>query len=198
MAQVVKLSETHHQMMLWLVQNPGKTLQDMSARFGYSVPWLSQVINSNIFQARLKDLQNVEDACVLADIPTMLRGLTSQTINELAVAIDDVSKDSSKLIHRGFLMEVAEMGLKNLGYGPRPLSSSASTPFQQNNNLFVTVPPEVLAAAREKLLESANAIPATAKLLTSEQSGESPLQPNGAAVFEPPYETRQISARVDI
>lgn len=194
MAEVAKLTETHHQMMLWLVQNPGKRLADMSAEFGYSVPWLSQIINSNIFQARLKELQNVEDVCVLADLPAKLRGLTSQAVDELAVAVDDASKDSSKLIHRTFLMEVAELGLKSLGYGPKPASAPVAPPFMQQNNTFVTVSPEVLAKAREKLLESANAIPATRELLTSNEGDLSSVQREPATLFESSFPQGEIPA----
>jgi hypothetical protein len=184
MAEVKKLSETHHQMMLWLVQNPGKPLSAMSEKFGYTVPWLSSVINSSLFQARLQELQKAEDVCVLADIPSQLRGVTSMALDTMAEQVDKVQRNPT-MADREYVKEVVELGLKNLGFGqPKPGVVTPTGTFMQQNNTFVSVGPEVLERARQKLLERNGAISEASKLLAGGDSSIRTVQSDSPAVFE--------------
>jgi hypothetical protein len=194
MAEIGKLSETHHQMLLWLLENPGKTLRDMSEHFNYSVPWLSQVINSNIFQARLKELQNSSEICVIADIPAKLRGLTSMALDVVSQHVDDAAKDPSSLIHREYVKTVAELGLKSLGLHNAPPLSAASLTLNQQNNTYVTVAPEVLARAREKLMKGQDAVPDASQLHAGGESDLRTVQPSSPALLESPREERKVPA----
>ena len=100
------MSPTHLLMAEWIIQNPGKTLRDMGAFFGYSSPWLSQIINSDMFKAhlagRVKDIQ----AVVTQDVPEKMRALATLSIDRMTEVVQTSSDpelllDSfDKIMHR--------------------------------------------------------------------------------------------------
>lgn len=129
--QILKrgMTPTHEQMVEWVLQNPGGTLREMGAYFGYSISWLSQVCNSDMFRAqvaeRMKDIQ----AVVTTDIPQRMRALAELSIERmqevLTVTSDaDIIKDSfDKVMHR-------------YGYAPNAKNGANSGNIQQQNNVF--------------------------------------------------------------
>jgi hypothetical protein len=56
-------------------------------------------------------------------------------------------------MHRGFLLEASDKLLKNLGYGPGKPSVQINNVAPTQNNMFVGVEPELLAAARARMLQ---------------------------------------------
>jgi len=204
MPEIQKITETHHQMMLWLIENPGKRLRDMSDHFGYSVPWLSTVINSGCFQAKLAELQGAADTLTIADIPAKLRGLTAAALDVMADHVDAASHDPSSLQHRDYVKGVVDMGLKSIGLqNPHPAAPQLPGIFAPNAT-FVTVSPEVYARAREKLVnqapplsleDSINALPEASQLLASQECNLGSVQPARPSIFETPCANGTEAAR---
>lgn len=103
---VQKLSPTHEQMILWVMTNPGGTLREMSAAFGYTVPWLCQVVNSDMFKAALAQKMQGVEALVVADIPAKLRGVASLAVDRMAEVLqrtddsDTIIDAFDKVMHR--------------------------------------------------------------------------------------------------
>ena len=195
MPQIDKMTETHHQMLQWLMQNPGRTLREMSEHFGYSVPWLSTVINSDIFQTRLAALQEASDVCVIADIPAKLRGVTAQALDIMGEHLEEAAKSQMPMTNRDYVKACAELGLKALAPTPRPGPAPLNNIFAPNAT-FVTVSPEVLAKARQRLIEhspvsqpslvdSINGLPQASELPAGGQSSFRAVQPDSATLSTP-------------
>jgi hypothetical protein len=159
-----KLSHTHEDIARWLLENPTRPLKECAQHFQYSQSWLSCIIHSDAFQAKLRKLQEGADAVTLLDVPARLRGVASAALDGLAEQVEHALKPSegNSVVHRDFLLSTAELTLKSLGYG-----GQAKTPppapgmvFQQNNTFVTPVPPDVLARAREKLVPPVEVAPA--------------------------------------
>jgi hypothetical protein len=145
MAQVQKLSITHDEIMDWCILHPGATLAEMGMYFGYSVSWLSQIVNSDLFQARYKERRGEIDAAVAADLPTRLRANAALALEKLGRHLE-TSEDPE------FLMQIADKSLHRLGYGPNKGALSVNTgnvTINQQNNFMVNK--DQLAEARAKM-----------------------------------------------
>lgn len=128
----------------WILANPGGTLREMGAHFGYSPAWISMVLNSDMFKAymaeRLKDVH----AAVTQDIPTMLRGTAALAIERMNEVLENT--DDPDLI-----VEAFDKVLHRYGYAPNSRASpAAATQFIQQNNVFY-LDREQLAEARRAL-----------------------------------------------
>lgn len=168
MSAPLTTSPTHDQIALWLLQNPGPRLSSRCAEhFGYSLPWISTIINSDAFRARLSDVQALADAAVAIDIPAKLRGVAGLALDALAEQLDEAAKDGS-MVHRGFVAETADMALHRLGYAPQkaaPTLVGQLTVNQKNN--FVSVAASDLALARQHLGSLAQ-VPAALEVLPAD------------------------------
>lgn len=148
MAEINKLSPTHEALLRWVLQNPGPRLVSRAAEFfGYSVPWMSTVMNSDAFRAKLAELSEQADCAVVADIPAKLRGVASLALDGLAEQVHRASNDLT-MQPREFLKETAEMALEKLGFGAKGAAASPTT--INNTQVFVAADPGALARARER------------------------------------------------
>jgi hypothetical protein len=196
-----RLSYTHLDMARWLMENPTAPLADMSKHFGYTVPWLSTLINCDAFQAHLRTLEANADTLVVADIPAKLRGLASRAIDGLADAVEKAQQDNLPLLHRVFLRETVDMTLKSLGYGtPKAPAAPALGGPQQNNFYFGPVAPEVLANARGRLLtmETQPGLPETNQLPAGAEREERAVLGHAPDVPEPSDTSRPETAGYQI
>ncbi|MBM3272848.1 hypothetical protein FJY94_06325 [Candidatus Kaiserbacteria bacterium] len=152
MAEIARTSPTHDQIALWLVENPGPRQTSRCAEyFGYTVAWMSTIINSDAFRARLAQVQEHCDAAVANDIPAKLRGVASLALDGLAEQLADAAQAPS-IVHREFMRETADMALHRLGFAPAKGPSGPTHIGQLNvQNNLLPVDPEALARARERL-----------------------------------------------
>lgn len=173
MSSILKrgLTPTHELMGNWIVANPGGTLREMGAYFGYSVSWLSQVINSDMFKAYMADRLGEIHANVMADIPQRMAALTHLAIDRMTETLEktedgDLIKDSfDKVLHRyGYAPGAANAVQPR---GPRP-----SGPMLQQNNVFYLTR-EQFQSAQEKLVR-AHDRPALPQPQTEGDGGDSP------------------------
>lgn len=114
------LTPTHELMADWILQNPGGTLRDMTAHFGYSASWLSQVMNSDMFKAFIREKLNGVHAHVLADIPTMLRGTA-------ALAIERVNEVLQKTEDAKTIIDSFDSVMHRFGYAPSKAAAPGAT-----------------------------------------------------------------------
>jgi hypothetical protein len=130
-ADLQKLSPTHDQILNWLVINPGKSLRECADAFGYTQSWLSQLVHSDLFQARLKEMQLQVQARVTASIPQKLNAVVDVALDKLA---DKVAQSEDP----EFLLEVMDKGLHRMGFGPATARQPAGTggPLVQQNFLI--------------------------------------------------------------
>jgi hypothetical protein len=145
------VTPTHELMVDWEIENPGGTLREMGAYFGYSISWLSTMMNSDAYKAyragRLKDVHTY----VAQDVPVKMRALAELSIERMTEMLEksadaDVIKDSfDKVMHR-------------YGYAPGVQKQNPLSPTYQQNNIFYLTP-EQHAKARERLINAHAAVP---------------------------------------
>lgn len=144
MAAIARISHTHEQIINWLVMNPEKSLRECADSFGYTQPWLSQLIHSDIFQAALKQRQLQVAARVAASIPEKLQAITDIALEKLG---DQISKSEDP----DYILDVADRALHRMGYAPASARNPAGSPSQlgvQNQTNVFMLSPDDLAQAR--------------------------------------------------
>lgn len=146
MAAIQRVSHTHEQIINWLVLHPHLSLRECADHFGYTQPWLSQLIHSDIFQARLKERQMEVAARVAQSIPDKLRAVTDIALDKLAEKVAE-SEDPD------YILDAADRALHRMGYAPTSARNPAGSPAQMGQintqtNVFM-LGHEDLAQARE-------------------------------------------------
>jgi hypothetical protein len=140
-------SPTHELMMDWILENPGGTLREMGAYFGYSVSWLSTMMNSDAFKAyageRLKDVH----AHVTQDVPAKMRALAEVAIERMEEML--VKTEDPDIIKDSF-----DKVMNRYGYAPGSQRQGPLAPggFQQNNLFFLS--PEQFLKAQQTLINA--------------------------------------------
>ena len=140
---IQEMAPVHEAMMNWVLENPEKGLREMSAYFGYTMPWLSRVINSDIFQHALRQRQDAIFTRIADDIPTKLRGLADVAIEKLGAKLE--ASEDPRFIRESFDSVMEHMGIK-------PGSVPA---ISQQNNVFV-LPAADLQRLRSTITEQAH------------------------------------------
>lgn len=138
---VKKLNDVHIQIMDYMMAHAGCTLEQISAACGgYSIGWLSQIINSEIFQAQLKERQQECWGDVRASIKDRVENLAHISLKRLAEKVPTEGDLDT-------VRNVADLALKSLGFGAaKPAAPGPTT----NNTLIVgAVDKESLEAARQ-------------------------------------------------
>lgn len=147
---IAELRHTHDAFMDYMLLNPGATLKQMGAEFGYTVPWLSTVINSDLFQMRLAERRKEVDDLVHADIPARMRGI-------VAMGLEKIADHMEVTQNQEYIADTTDMLLHRLGYAPKAQqATSPAAPQNQQNNFFV-VPQDALQMARDKILANSMA-----------------------------------------
>ena len=116
-----------------MMLNPTATLTMLASQLGYTMGWLSQIINCDLFQERLSQVRQQE----------MEVGVLSLREKTAAVAYQGLERLSTKLDveeNTQVLGDVTTKLLKNLGQGEE------AAPAQVNNTLIV--------ATKEGMLEA--------------------------------------------
>lgn len=80
----MKLNYSHEAMVDLIIQEPTVTQSELATIFGYSEGWVSRVLNSDSFQARLADRkQQLVDPAIKATLDERLRGVAIKSISIL-------------------------------------------------------------------------------------------------------------------
>lgn len=135
MADIQKLNHTHEAILNWLVLNPHKSLRECADTMGFTQPWLSTVIHSDIFQMALRERQMNVANRVAASIPERLQAVADVALDKLAEKVAD-SEDPD------FILDAADKVLHRMGYAPASARNPAGSPAQgqpqfQQNNTFI-------------------------------------------------------------
>lgn len=142
---IQKLSHVHDQVMNWLLVNPHRSLRECADDFGYTQPWLSTLIHSDIFQAELRRRQLDVQARVAQSIPERLHAVADIALDKLATRVAE-SEDPD------YILDVADRALHRMGYAPasarNPAGSSMAVQNNTQTNVFV-LGADDLARARE-------------------------------------------------
>ena len=133
---IQRVKYTHDAMIDMLIANPAISQGQLAASFGYTQAWVSRVMNSDAFQARLAlRKEDIVDPSLVATIDEKLRALASKSLD---VVLEKLTVTNS-----------AEMGLKALEITSKALGYGAR---QQNLNVqqnFVVALPMKAASAED-------------------------------------------------
>ena len=105
-AGVLALSHTHEAVMNWMLMNPDKPLRACADHFGYTQSWLSTLIHSDIFQAKLAERQEGIRARIADSIPQKMRMAVDVGLEKLATKLEEtedadfILDATDKLLHR--------------------------------------------------------------------------------------------------
>lgn len=131
----------HEALLLACIANPDRTLSEIADMLGYTLPWVSRLYKSDMFQARLRELQAEQRERTLS-------GITGKLLRNTEVALD---KQYARLVSGAserFITDSTSTLLRSLGYG-----AAAPTQNSQETNVHVHVDAETLRRARERATE---------------------------------------------
>lgn len=144
MAEIKRVSFTHEALILWLIENPHRSLRDCSEYFGYTQAWLSTIIHSDAFQAQLRRRQDQCAAMVMQDIPSKLRGASD-------IALEKLTMQLEKTEDAKFLLDATDKLLHRMGYAPASTRNPGGNQINNVQNNTIVVSGDDLAAARSML-----------------------------------------------
>jgi hypothetical protein len=141
--QLKKLTPRHDVILAFILANPRTKRGQVALIFGVTEAWLSTVINSDIFQARLAERQDQLFCETLVPLKDKIESLAHRSLDKLAGALETMPIAGH--------FKTAEMALKMAGYGTANnlATQPASLTLQQNN--FYPADPALLKAARDRL-----------------------------------------------
>lgn len=123
--QLKRLSPKHDEILLYMMLSPGGTLTQMGKDLGYTVGWLSQIINCDLFQERLAQTRATAEVEI---------GWLSLRELQGAVAYQGLEKVRDKLDREEDLEKISDITVKLLKIiSPK----REDTPPQQTNTLII-------------------------------------------------------------
>lgn len=141
---VAKLNTAHNGMMDYILQNPGASLRELSAHFGYTVPWCCRVINSDIFQSRLAERRKDIEGLIAHDIPAQLKAAAG-------LAIERITEEIGKSQDPEFLLDAFDKVMHRAGYAPKVGTPPVGQAVQQQQNNYFFLSKEDLARMRPNM-----------------------------------------------
>jgi hypothetical protein len=132
------LNHRHEQIVNWLVCNPDRSLGECAAFFGYTRPWITSIVHSDMFQmvyqARCREVGVVA-----------VHGMVERLTTVAGMALDETERrlKEGQVSERG-LGEVLNMALKATGY------LREEKPAEKHQHLHLFVDATSLREARER------------------------------------------------
>lgn len=132
---IQRVKYTHDALIDVILTNPTVSQGELAKHFGYTQGWLSRVMNSDAFQARLA-LRKTEvvDPVLTLSIDEKLRALASQSLD---VVMDKLAVSQNP----DTALKALEITSKALGYGARQQNLNVQ------QNFVVALPPKAASAS---------------------------------------------------
>ncbi|MGD9674482.1 MAG: hypothetical protein AB7U98_13500 [Candidatus Nitrosocosmicus sp.] len=112
---VMKVKYSHDAMIDTLIAKPHVTQGELAAIFGYSQGWVSQIINSDAFKARLAERKGeLVDPLITASVDERLRSIAQRSLDKVLESLD------SPMVKPEHALATARFATEALGYGARP------------------------------------------------------------------------------
>lgn len=141
----VKVNYTHDAMIDLILAEPGITQQQLAVKMKYTFGWVSRVIGSDAFQARLAYRKaDVVDPEIKQNFEDRLKGLANQSLAVIQHKLDATQN--------------ADLAIKALDLSTRALGFGARVQNVQQNNFVVALPQKAVSEsewAKDSILEMA-------------------------------------------
>lgn len=137
MSGIVKVKYSHDAMIDQIIQNPQVSQNQLAAMFGYTVGWVSQVVNSDAFRERLAARkEEVVDPVLRMSLEERIRGAVDLSLQVIMQKLSDGGGNINAAIR------VLEHGSRALGYGAQQKQPQVTV-----QNYVAIVPPKSLDGA---------------------------------------------------
>lgn len=132
---IARVSYSHDAMIDLIIARPDISQNDLAAHFGYSVPWVSRIMCSDAFQARLAERKDeIVTPMLKITFEERLKALAAQSMDILADKLEATKSADVAL-------EVLKISTKSLGYGAR------QTNVAIQNNFVAQIPNKIESSA---------------------------------------------------
>ncbi len=146
---ISRVNHTHVFMMDWLICNPGRSLRDLSAVIGYDRAWVSQVVNSDMFQAMYQ--QRLRDSMMEAgdEREAKLKAGAIEAVDCIRQRLEGTLTAQGSIIppSEKFIIDAAKVLLPAAGYAAPSVSKASET----QRHLHLHVDSTVLERSRERM-----------------------------------------------
>lgn len=142
--ELLNISHVHEAIMNWMIANPQRSLKECAAEFGYTQSWISTIIHSNLFQARLKEKQEQVFSGMATNINEKLVAGANMGLEKLVDHLE-TSADPK------FIKETTTMMLDKLGFGAALKTGNSVVNNAPVQNNFYMASPADLAQARGRI-----------------------------------------------
>lgn len=140
---IAKVRYSHDAMIDLIIAEPSVTQNALAECFDRTPGWISQVINSDAFQARLAERkEQLVDPVLVASIRDRLNAVAARSLELVAEKLN--APLAGQMVSEDFLLKSAKMATDALGYGAR-----APTGGQTTNVAVVVQVPNKIPDARE-------------------------------------------------
>lgn len=119
---VKRIHYTHDAMIDLIITKPDISGRELADFFGYSEPWISRVVCSDAFNARLAERRTKDVEPIIHSFEERLKGLASQSLDVLVEKLEATKNVDVAL-------KCLELGTKALGYGARQTNVAVQTNF---------------------------------------------------------------------
>ena len=122
------MNHRHEYMLEWLLCNPTRPLGDLAKELGYTIGWVSQIVHSDMFQARYRELCAERDQLAVHTMGSLLASTAVMALQRTQTRLE-TGNFSEK-----FLVDSSRTLFGALGFGPK----AAEAAPQQHLHLHVT------------------------------------------------------------
>lgn len=110
---IARVKYSHDAMIDLIIANPVASQGQIAAHFGYTQAWVSRIMNSDAFQARLAERKTeIVDPSLVASVDEKLRELASKSLDVVLTKLTTVPTLDGAL-------KALEVTTRALGYGAR-------------------------------------------------------------------------------
>jgi hypothetical protein len=125
-----KLRYTHEAMVDQILTRPSISQNELGALFGYGPSWISQILASDAFQARMAERrEEIVDPAVRASVEEQFKGLVLRSLDILREKLNR----PSAAIPDNLAIRSLELASRALGYGAR--ESTVAVQVNVDNHL---------------------------------------------------------------
>lgn len=142
--QIQTLKPRHEAIMDWLIGHPTETLGACAQAFGVTQSWLSVIVNSDVFQSRLREKTDETFLETVVPLRDRMMGLAHRAYERLSEKVEFVQDPK-------MLLDIADKTAHRLGYAPTKGPDPAAPQQVNVQQNFYTADPTVLAAARDQM-----------------------------------------------
>jgi hypothetical protein len=160
---IAKVGYSHEAMADMILADPTISQDEIAARFGYTAPWISQIICSDAFKSLLaRRRDKFVDPIVAASIKQQFEGLASRCLEVLRAH----TKGPAESVPPQLAMQALKVATTALGYGARPETTRVE--------INVTAQLEMLGSNLEALLVRKRGVTIDASPTGALTGGEEP------------------------